>query len=191
MSIGMMASLLIWLCGSVLGQSLEAPLANSRVDRVLAVVEESLVTEWDLRLEQALLPYDAIDCLPLTAPQADLLQMTEDRRILNRLAGSRSLYLPSETEVTVRKDALKKAMGEPLFLQFLLSQGLNEKELTQILRERITAERYIERNLGRALKTETRPEQEAWDIFYRHRFQVWMKERRKGVRIRRVAPGTP
>jgi hypothetical protein len=187
----MMASWSILLLGSLLGQSLEAPLVNSRIDRVLSVVEESIVTEFDIRLEELLQRYDPIACIPLAPPQNTLLQLTEDRRVLNRLAGNRSLYLPTKGEVIARRDALKQAMGQELFESFLLTYGLGEDDLAQILTERITAEQYVERNLGRALQAEVSLDEQAWDRLYRRRFQTWMNERRQGVRIRKTTPDSP
>ena len=58
--------------------------------------------------------------------------------------------------------------------------GLDDAQLMRTLAERMVVERYIRRNLPR--KNDTAPTAAE--------FQAWMTQQRKGVRIRRVSPGT-
>jgi hypothetical protein len=181
----MMASLLMLLIGTSLAQPARGGPSNSRIDRVLAVVEDRIVTESDLRLEELLQRVDAIVCPPLAPPQSDLLRLLEDRRILQRLAAGRTFYTPSNAEVALRMGQLSEKLGED-YAPFLHRWGLDEAKLARLLSQRMVEEAYVERNLGRALQTEQFSDSETREKRYRQRYLPWMNDRREATNMRRI-----
>ena len=182
----MMASLLTF---SLLSTLATDP-APTQIDRIVAVVDDAIVTEAELRIEAQLLDVDAIEPPPLRAPQPDVLRLLEDRRVLERLAASRPLYLPSESEVIERREQLLTNLGDraPLFLE---SWGFTEESLDRFLERRMTAERYLTRNLGRSLRAEIAVDSPEWELTYRQKYVGWIEERRAQVSIRRVGQDSP
>ena len=162
----------------------------TQLDRIVAVVDDAIVTDAELRLESQLLEVDPIEPPPLRAPQPDVLRLLEDRRVLERLAASRPLYVPSEAEVEARREALLNNLGDraPLFLE---TWGFSEDTLDRFLQQRMTAERYLSRNLGRSLRSEMAADSPEWELTYRQRYLNWIEERRDQVSIRRVGEDSP
>ena len=185
-----MASLLMMLIGTSQAQPAGNVPQNSRIDRVLSVVEESIVTRSDLQMEQALLRVDKVACPPLAPPQQDLLRLLEDRRILQRLAAGRTLYNPSKAEIETRRSQMSEALGED-YSPFLRRWGIDDAGLSKILRLRMIEEAYVERNLGRALQNEQADTSENWEALYRRRYEIWMQARRESTNIRRIEATEP
>ena len=162
----------------------------TQIDRIVAVVDDAIVTDAELRMESQLLSVDTIEPPPLRAPQPDVLRLLEDRRVLERLAASRPLYVPSEAEVVARRELLLANLGDraPLFME---TWGFNEDSLDRFLERRMTAERYLSRNLGRSLRAEMAVDSPEWELAYRQKYVGWIEERREQVSIRRVGSDSP
>jgi hypothetical protein len=185
-----MASLLLLLLGTPLTQSPAGPPMETRIDRVISVVGEAIVTASDLRIEQDLLRFDAISCPPLAAPQTDVLGLLEERRILHRLAEGRTLYAPTKLEISNRIKLLTEAMG-PEFNDFQNRWGLRTVQLETLMRDRIMEESYVDANLGRALQAEQLSDPSEREIRYRQAYRSWINARKEGVSIRRPQDRTP
>jgi hypothetical protein len=190
MSPSMMASILLHLLGSALAQSADPTPADTRIDRVVSVVGDAIVTDSDLRLEAELLRYDTVSCPALAAPQKDLLGLLEERRVLHRLGAGRPLYLPSSTAVAKRLNLLSQNMGAE-FEAFKSRWGLNPKQLEKLIRDRMMEEAYVNANLGRSLKAEQTAESENWESHYRQAYRPWIQARKEGMPIRRLPNRKP
>jgi len=186
----MMASLLLLLLATALAQSPEGPPVETRIDSVISVVGDSIVTASDLRIEQELLHFDTISCPPLAAPQLDVLALLEERRILHRLAAGRTLYAPTKIEISNRIALLQEKMG-PEFIVFQNRWGLTTPRLEALMRDRIMEESYIDANLGRALEAEQLNEPSEKEQRYRQAYRSWINARKEGISIRRPQNKTP
>ncbi|MEC7240878.1 MAG: hypothetical protein VXW32_06535 [Myxococcota bacterium] len=177
------------MMASLLTLSLFAPLGvdpgPTKIDRIVAVVNDTIVTEAELRIEAQLLEFDPIEPPPLRAPQPDILRLLEDRRVLEQLAASRPLYVPSESEVVARRQQLIANLGERSTM-FMETWGFTEESLDRFLERRMTAERYLTRNLGRSLRAEIAVDSPEWELTYRQKYVGWIAERRDQLSIRRV-----
>ena len=185
MFLEMMASLLIlWLSGTSSSEQSVSP-GPTQIDRIVAVVDDAIVTASEVLLEQQLLQFDAVSSPALAAPQPDLLRLLEDRRVLEQLAGTRSVYQPSAQELTQRRTQLLNNLGDRA-ATFMIQWGFTESSLDRFLSRRMTAERYVNRNLGRSLRTEVQLNTPEWEQLYRQRYRSWIEERRNQASIRRV-----
>lgn len=190
MSPGMIASLLIALSTTSLAQNAAGPPSAARIDRVVSVVGSSVITLSDIELEQSFQRFDPIDCPPLAAPQVDLLNVVEERRILQKLADGRALYTPKANDIQSRLDTLKARLGEQ-YPPFLQKWGFSEEQLREILKQRMLEEAYVERNLGRSLLAEIPRDDVDWSHYYRQRYQSWIEARKQSQSIRRIPDNTP
>ena len=190
MFLRMMASLLMLFHLGFWGSEAPAPASTTRIDRVVAVVDDAIITENDVQIEAQLLEVDVIPCPPLEPPQSDILHLLEDRRVLEKLAGSRGLYVPTPSEIVQRRTQLLLNLGDKKN-SFMQRWGFTEDSLDRFLSKRMTAERYVNRNLGRSIQTEVLANTPEWEQTYRQRYRPWMEERRNQVSIRRVGASSP
>jgi hypothetical protein len=190
MSPCMMASLLLLLPGTSLAQPTEILPIETRIDRVISVVGDSIVTESDLRLEQELLRHDTISCPAMAAPQSNLLRLVEERRVLHRLAAERTLYVPTSKAVSQRIKLLSQKLG-PEFDDFKKRWGLNSKHLDKLIRDRMAEEAYVEANLGRSLRAEQTSDGLDWEKRYRQAYRPWIDSRKETFSIRRLQDTSP
>jgi hypothetical protein len=126
------------------------------IDRMVLVIGDRIITESEIRLEGALrarIPWWG----PPRPPGADLQQVVADVALVRIFAGDTSLYSPSDEAVRARAEQLREAWGDPEAWQALLSEnGLDEARLLALIRGRLIVERYIQRNLSLAARSEGR-----------------------------------
>jgi len=159
----------------------EASPEPQRVDRVLVVVGNILITESDLRLEEALRERAPSLVPPLQALRDDALDALVDRAILRTQAGQASVYQPVERELQLRIRALERTFDSPAEWQsFRRIHGLDEDRLTASFRTLAVAEQVVQRNVGLALPDG------ADDDTYLAAYEAWMAVRRPRTPIRHI-----
>jgi hypothetical protein len=159
----------------------EVGAASTRVDRVWAVVGDRVITESELRLEQALAAVDPSPVPPLEARRADPERFLIELAIVRALAGSTAVYQPEPARVRERMEAVRAAHPTPAaWAAFLKEHGLNEDALRATLYSRMVVERYVQRNLGLAARAEAGAD---WDA----RYAAWIDAQRARVLIREIA----
>ncbi len=130
---------LLWLalCG--------APAHADRVDRIVAVVEDQLVLESEVRLERELSRLDDQGLLwAIPDPQERLI----DAAVLRLAAADVALYQPDDEDIRQRREAIRAHFTDRAsWRDFLYRHGLTEDRLAVVLRRRMVAERYLRRNL--------------------------------------------
>jgi hypothetical protein len=150
------------------------------IDRVVASVDEQLVTASEVRLEDALAPR-SVSTSPFWRPDhASSLSRLIDAAVVRELAGDLALYQPTLAEVDERTAALREAFADRAAWQaFLAVNGLDEAALAALIRRRLVVERYLARNVPVRTTDET----------------VWLAacdqlltEQRAKFRIRAIAP---
>jgi len=162
---------------------LEATLA----DRVVSVVGDTIITLSELKLEQIIAEHDS-STVPAFNNQDPLMRL-EDFRILRSLAGDVPLYVPDRLTIDNRMARFRSTWaGEKAYLVFLDEQGLQEQDLRSLMRSRVMAEAYVERNVGLALRAEFDPSSPDWESHYQTAYEEWISERRKEAGIRRIPP---
>jgi hypothetical protein len=155
-----------------------------RIDRVLAVVGDRVVTAWDLRLEQALEGHDPCPEAPLCDPERSPLDRLIDRAVIRGLAEDTSTYRPHPEDVQARLAALRETWADPAdYHAALRGLGLSEEDLAGLLYSRVVAERYVERQVGLPVMAAGGDE-----AAYAARYRGWIEERRAAVRVRLVEP---
>ena len=126
------------------------------IDRMVLVIGDRIITESEIRLEGALrarIPWWG----PPRPPGADLQQVVADVALVRIFAGDTSLYSPSDEAVRARAEELREDWGDPEAWQAMLSEnGLDEARLLALIRARLIVERYIQRNLSLAARSEGR-----------------------------------
>ncbi len=117
-----------------------------RVDRVVAVIDDRVVLESDLRLDAALEQLDTA-ALPFWSsydPEERQIAAT----VVAVVAGDVALYRPHEAAVRRRLDTLRQAFAERAqWLAFLERWGLDEGAMLEVLRKRMRVEAYLRRNV--------------------------------------------
>ena len=164
------------------GWSQEAE-ALERIDRIVAVVGERLVTASDVELEAILTARDPRSVAVLSAGARTPLESLIDAAIIRGLAGNIAVYQPDDADVRARLDALRATFEDPdAWRRFLLAFGLDEDALAGILYSRMVVERVVHRNVGLASEAA----RETPDAYLK-RYEAWIAERRNRVSVRLVA----
>lgn len=118
------------------------------VDRVVAVVEEQILMDSEVRLEGVLAPLDSSPSPFWAADRATPVDRLIDAAVIRELTGDVSLYQPPEAEVRGRLEAVRaKFPNAQAWTAFLTSWGLDEDGLRAVLRRRISVERWLARNV--------------------------------------------
>ncbi len=152
------------------------------VDRLVALVEDDVITLSDVGFEEALAARDISPEAPFEVAR-DPLERLEAYRILRQLAGDVSLFQPAASEVDARLAALHATFPDnAAYRAFLARWGLTEESLRAQLRSRMVAEIYVHRRVGLAVLTESGPD----EAQYLKRYDKWMIERAEAFQIRRV-----
>jgi hypothetical protein len=132
---------------------LVAPLAAHAevIDRVVASVDETLITASDVRLESSMARWDGSPS-PYWR-DGDPLQRAIDAALVRRLAGDVALYLPSDAEVETRAIAMRDRVNEAdpsgrAWADVLADGGIDEPGLRGAIRRRIVVERYLVRTIS-------------------------------------------
>ncbi len=152
-----------------------------RVDRVVSVVGERVVTESDLALAQVLAERDPSPVPALAVTRSGALQQVEDQRLIRGQAGKVRLYQPRNRALQARLDALRRTFPAPgEWEAFLVQWGLGEDELRILLLNRMVVESAVLRSVG----TPAGPDDDDW----LDRYEAWLGELRAGASIYRPEP---
>ncbi|MBL8617519.1 MAG: hypothetical protein JNM72_18070 [Deltaproteobacteria bacterium] len=127
------------------------------IDQIVLVIGDRVVTASELRLEEALrarLPWWA----PPQPEGTSTLQVVADAALIRALAGDAALYVPDDELVRDRAAQVRAAWGDPEAWQsFLLQHGLDEERLLTLVRSRLIVDRYLQRTLSLAARSEGKP----------------------------------
>ena len=158
------------------------------LDRVVAVVEDRIITASDVRLEAALARFDPspIEVLQQRRRE-DALEVLIDAAVIRNLAGDIAIYAPSTAEVQRRFDGLRTHFDTRLaFGAFLRGHGLDAEVMAGRLYARMVAERYVARNVQLASDAAGETDSQAYI-----RYLEWVASERERVPIRRVPQQAP
>ena len=158
------------------------------IDRVVAVVEDRIITASDVRLETALARFDPSPIEVLQQRRSeDALEVLIDAAVIRNLAGDIAIYAPSTAEVQRRFDGLRTHFDTRLaFRDFLRGHGLNAEVLAGRIYARMVAERYVARNIQLASEAAGEDRNEAYI-----RYLEWVTSERERMPIRRVPQQVP
>ncbi len=147
-----------------------------RVDRIVAVVGERLVTQSDVALEELLHTLDPSPIMVLRTSTLLPLQIAIDRAIIRGLAGSTAVYAPAEEDVRARVAAvMSRIESEGGWDAFQDLTGMTLDRLTGIVYSRLVVERYIQRNVELAARnTDIQAYYSEWIAVQRQRTSVRM-----------------
>ena len=165
------------------------PDAPVLLDRVVAVVQDRIITASDVRLEEALARFDPSPIEVLQRRRSESpVEVLIDAAVIRSLAGDIALYAPSTTEVQRRYDAVRTHFDTRLAFQaFLRGHGLSSEVLAGRLYARMVAERYVGRNVQLASEAAGESASESYT-----RYLEWVATERERVSLRRVpAQGRP
>lgn len=148
------------------------------VDRIVSVVGQDVVTQSDVEFELALAERDAS---PIPVFEAgEVLARVEDYQILRRLASSVRLFQPDPSEVEERLRAFAESFAlRADYADFLRRWGLDGYGLRGELAMRMLCERYVQRNVGLALRDPT-----PWT--WREAYEEFMVPLRRQAGIRHI-----
>jgi len=156
--------------------------AGEVVDRVVAVVEDRIVLESDVRWEAAMMQVEPAPALLWSRNPDPAVRATEAAGI-RVLAGDIALYQPDTGSVAERVRVLSDALGGPAALDaWLADLGLDQEGLVELLRRRMIAESWASRNVA------VRADDEAAWIAACDALVTAQIDR---LRFRRTAPITP
>ena len=153
------------------------------VDRIVVVVDRDLVMQSDIRFEEVMSGLD-----PTTTPfwnreRSTPQQRLVDAALLQKLAGTVSLYEPDPDHIAKRLERIRKRFGTlDAWSSFLEFWGFSEMNFLRLLRRRMVVELYLSRNLQTEETT-----LEKWQP----PFEELMKEVRERFRIRYVPQESP
>ncbi len=143
--------------------------AAERVDRVLSVLGERVVTASDLALEAELAVRDPSVVPALSAGD---LSSLEDQRRIRGLAGQVRVYRPSRRALDARIAALRSTFVAPGSWQaFLVQWGLGEEALAALVLNRMVVEAATLRAVG----VPEAGQEQAWQA----RYEAWIAELRE------------
>ncbi len=167
--------LLTLFCGSV---SASNPQEAVVVDRVVAMVDNNVVTASDARLHAVLAELDPSFVPILQGRTGKAIDDVINIAVLRSVAGSVPVYLPKPHQVRERISQFRARWHDNQALSdFLIEHGLEGERLPSTLRRRMIVERVVHRNFG-----QPEADIEAWSM----RFEEWMDQQRKSRRIRLV-----
>ena len=153
----------------------------TRIDRIVAVVGDRIVTDGDLYVEATLAGRDIspLEVVELRRQQPE--EWLVDLAVIRLLAGDIAVYRPSPAAVDQRVAAVHVGLESPrAWAEFLQQIGLDEEGLATLLSRRMVAERYIQRNvIARARSGEDAAAVEQL-------YLAWITEQRATLSIRRV-----
>ena len=123
--------------------------ASEVIDRIVAVVDRSIISLSDVRLGAELSSLSPSPFPPFQARREDSLQFLIEVRVLRRLAGDVPLYMPTDDEIQSRLLLIKDSWDSRLdYNKFLEKHGLDEAKLRAALKTLMVAERYAVRSVG-------------------------------------------
>jgi hypothetical protein len=150
-----------------------------RIDRVVVVVGDSVLTDSRLKLLAAMAERDSSVVPTLADAPTDPQHAGIEVAILRRIAGDLPVYQPSASDVRARTSRFRESWTSPReFHRFLRTHGLDEVRLAEELKQRMVVERVVRRNLPRNLD-EPEPD-------YRIRYAIWIGDHRATTPIRMI-----
>lgn len=160
---------------------LALPVRAERIDAIVSVVGDRVVTLSDIGFEETFSAHDRSPVLPFAAGALDPLQRLEDYRILRALAGDVAVFQPADAAVTARMEDFRASWSlRRDYELFLARWGMGEDDLRDQIYGRMVVEQYVLRNLGAEVMVGADPAR-AMD-----RYEAWMARRRADTPARRV-----
>ena len=137
-----------------------------RVDQILYVVGNRIVTTSDLHFEEDFDLHDRSPIPPMEDPAYPLEERLIDYAILRARAGDINVFKPSPAELRERFDSFRGSFEDPLaFRAFLDSWGLDDDRFQAFLYSRLVVEHYVYRTVGLAVQ-QLRGGPEQWRSLY-------------------------
>ncbi len=166
----------MWVPIRSFGFALWAWLASAEsFDRVVVVIDGSVVTASDVALETELL---LLDPSPYWSQERPPLDRVVDTLLLRGAAGDVAVYQPDEALVSTRFEQLRTRVPADQWKTWLETVGQDEESLRAVLRRRLIVERFLVRN------TTTSVESREWSDECR----ALVERLRAASRIRVVPP---
>ncbi len=125
------------------------------IDRVVAIVEEQLITSSDVTLEADLSRIDSSPVPFWTRGHGEPLHRLVDAAVIREIAHDVALYRPSDEQIGARVTAMRERFADRGAWQvFLRERGLDEDALRAVMERRMVVEAYLLRNIAVAPKDE-------------------------------------
>lgn len=173
----------LFLCALPSASAAGYPSSAVVVDRAVALVGSTVITQTDIALQQALTERDPSFVPALNAIEKNALNSAIDAAIIRQTAGRIPVYQPTDTQVDNRMNRfIDQWPSNGEYQTFLNIHGLTSDRLKSVLKRRATIERVVLRALG-APKTDATE--------WTERFDVWLNTERKGIRVRIILPQDP
>jgi hypothetical protein len=156
------------------------------IDRVVAVVNDRVLTARDLRIESAIAELQPGPFPLIWIHSPDPLQALIDQALVRHRAGDVTIYQPSSSEVRARLSQLRDSWDDPRqYSRFLIAHQLDEATIESILYSRLVAENFVHRQVVLTARGQTAEQDEAALV---QRYAEWIEEVREEGSVRAVAP---
>ena len=138
------------------------------IDRIEAVVEGKPITLSDVELEKSLAKLSPSIFSPFEDRRKNPLQFLIEVQLLRHLAGEVPLYQPNEQEIQKRTKIIYDQLEtQPMiYAYFMMKHAVTDARLARVIKDVIIAEKYANRNLGKAAN-------ESDDELLR-RYEIWI-----------------
>ena len=119
------------------------------IDRVVAIVEEQLITTSDVTLEADLSRIDSSPVPFWSREHAEALHRLIDAAVIREIARDVALYKPSDEQIGARLAAMRERFPDrDAWQAFLTGRGLDEEALRAVMERRMIVEAYLQRNIA-------------------------------------------
>lgn len=119
------------------------------IDRVVAIVEEQLITASDVTLEADLARLDASPVPFWSRGHGEALHRLIDAAVIREIARDVVLYRPTDEQIGERVTAMRERFPDRASWQdFLTGRGLDEDGLRAVMERRMVVEAYLLRNIA-------------------------------------------
>ena len=119
------------------------------IDRVVAVVEEQLITASDVALEADLSRIDTSPVPFWSRSHGDALHRLIDAAVIREIARDVALYKPSDEQIGARLATMREGLADrDSWHGFLSGRGLDEEALRAVMERRMVVEAYLLRNIA-------------------------------------------
>ena len=149
-------------------------------DKLVATVNEQIITQTDIDIEQKLSEYLPIESVLLQSyrvsnPLASLILQKQ----IKYLAGNIALYQPSESQIQRRFLAFRSQWNNlEEYQQFLTSTGLTDRRIQGMIANQVLAENYQRTNWGIPLESNSLSNQET--------LRKWIEKNESAFEIRYI-----
>jgi len=173
----------LFLCTAPSARAAGYPSSAVVVDRAVALIGSTVITQTDVTLHQVLAERDPSFVPVLDASSENALNAAIDAAIIRQTAGRIPVYQPTADQVESRMNRfVDQWSSNEEYQTFLNIHGLTNERLKSVLQRRATIERVVLRALG-APKNDPNE--------WTKRFDAWMNVERKGIRVRIILPQEP